>query len=54
MKTSSVLLVHPDPHQLDRIQTLLQPLTPVTSWRWEGRFLVLDGPQPMRWRPATN
>jgi DNA-binding NtrC family response regulator len=27
MKTSSVLLVHPDPQQLDRIQTLLQPLT---------------------------
>jgi len=33
---------------------LLEQLTQVTSWRWEGHMLVLVGPQPLRYRPASN
>jgi len=33
---------------------LLDKLTQVTSWRWDGRMLVLVGPQPLRYRPASN
>jgi len=32
----------------------LTSLTQVTTWRWEGVLLVLDGPQALRWRPASN
>ena len=32
----------------------LTSLTQVTAWRWEGVLLVLDGPQVLRWRPASN
>jgi heat shock protein HslJ len=35
-------------------KTLLDQLTQVTSWRWEGQMLVLVGPQPLRYRPASN
>ncbi len=35
-------------------QEFLDKLTQVTAWRWEGSILVLDGPQPLRWRPASN
>lgn len=33
---------------------LLDRLTQVTSWRWDGQLLVLVGPQPLRYRPASN
>jgi heat shock protein HslJ len=42
---------------LDRLQLdkeFLDQLTGATGWRWEGVLLVLDGPQPTRWRPSTN
>lgn len=32
----------------------LTSLTQVTAWRWEGVLLVLEGPQALRWRPASN
>ena len=32
----------------------LTSLTQVTAWRWEGVLLVLEGPQVLRWRPASN
>jgi heat shock protein HslJ len=35
-------------------KALLDQLTQVTSWRWEGQLLVLVGPQPLRYRPASN
>jgi heat shock protein HslJ len=35
-------------------KALLEQLTQVTSWRWEGQMLVLVGPQPLRYRPASN
>lgn len=35
-------------------KALLDQLTQVTSWRWEGQMLVLVGPQPLRYRPASN
>jgi heat shock protein HslJ len=35
-------------------EEFLEKLTQVTGWRWEGFILVLDGPQPLRWRPASN
>lgn len=38
--------------QMDK--EFLTSLTQVTSWRWEGFLLVLDGPQVLRWRPASN
>jgi heat shock protein HslJ len=33
---------------------LLQALSEVTNWRWQGDFLVLVGPKPLRFRLATN
>jgi heat shock protein HslJ len=39
---------------LKRDEDFLRQLTEVTSWRWEGTVLVLDGPQALRWRPASN
>lgn len=39
---------------LKRDEDFLRQLTEVTSWRWEGAVLVLDGPQALRWRPASN
>ncbi len=32
----------------------LTSLTQVNAWRWEGGLLVLEGPQVLRWRPASN
>ena len=42
------------PEQLEADKDMLVRLAQVTGWRWEGFMLVLDGPQPMRWRPASN
>ncbi len=42
------------PDRLELDKDFLTQLTQVTGWRWEGVLLVLDGPQPLRWRPATN
>ncbi|MBI4274720.1 MAG: META domain-containing protein [Rhizobiales bacterium] len=35
-------------------EELLTTLTQVTSWKWEGNLLVLLGPKPLRFRPASN
>ncbi len=35
-------------------EDLLSTLTAVTHWRWEGQLLVLDGPKPLRFHPASN
>ncbi len=35
-------------------EDFLARIMAVTSWRWEGPLLVLEGPQPLRWRPASN
>ncbi len=35
-------------------EDLLNNLTAVTSWRWDGPLLVLVGPRPLRFRPNTN
>lgn len=40
--------------RLELDKDFLTQLTQVTGWRWEGVLLVLDGPQQMRWRPASN
>ena len=42
------------PDRLDLDKDFLTQLTQVTGWRWEGFILVLEGPQPLRWRPASN
>jgi heat shock protein HslJ len=40
--------------RLELDKEFLEQLTQVVGWRWEGFILVLDGPQPLRWRPASN
>lgn len=35
-------------------EDLLNTLTAVTTWRWDGQLLVLVGPRPLRFRPASN
>lgn len=35
-------------------EELLNKLTQVTAWRWEGQLLVLVGPQLLRFRPTSN
>ena len=35
-------------------EDLLNTLTAVTKWRWDGQLLVLVGPKPLRFRPASN
>ena len=40
--------------RLDLDKDFLTQLTQITGWRWEGFILVLEGPQPLRWRPASN
>ncbi len=40
--------------RLELDKDFLTQLTQVTGWRWEGFILVLVGPQPLRWRPASN
>ncbi|HWV54925.1 META domain-containing protein [Pseudorhodoplanes sp.] len=40
--------------QLDADKEFLTKLMQVTAWRWEGFLLVLEGPEPLRWRPASN
>lgn len=42
------------PERLSMDKELLDQLTQVTSWRWEGQMLVLVGPQTLRYRPASN
>ena len=42
------------PDRLLMDKQLLDQLTQVTSWRWEGQLLVLVGPQPLRYRPTSN
>jgi heat shock protein HslJ len=40
--------------RLELDKDFLEKLVQVTAWRWEGALLVLEGPEAMRWRPATN
>jgi heat shock protein HslJ len=42
------------PAQLDADKDFLTKLMQVTAWRWEGVLLVLEGPEALRWRPASN
>jgi hypothetical protein len=35
-------------------EELLNNLTAVTNWRWDGQSLVLVGPKPLRFRPTSN
>ena len=35
-------------------EDLLNNLTAVTKWRWDGQSLVLIGPKPLRFRPTSN
>lgn len=42
------------PDQLEQDKDFLSKLMQVTGWRWEGVLLVLDGPEALRWRPASN
>ncbi len=40
--------------QLEADKDFLSKLMQVTAWRWEGVLLVLEGPEALRWRPASN
>jgi heat shock protein HslJ len=40
--------------RLEADKDFLSKLMQVTGWRWEGFLLVLEGPEPLRWRPASN
>ena len=40
--------------RLELDKDFLSKLTRITAWRWEGVLLVLDGPDALRWRPASN
>ncbi|MEW6449449.1 META domain-containing protein [Leptospira sp. severe_002] len=42
------------PNQTQGDADLLQALSEVTNWRWQGDILVLLGPKPLRFRLATN
>lgn len=42
------------PDQLEADKDVLTKLMQVSGWRWEGFLLVLDGPETLRWRPASN
>jgi heat shock protein HslJ len=42
------------PNQSQGDAELLQALSEVTNWRWQGDVLVLVGPKPLRFRLATN
>lgn len=42
------------PDQLEQDKDFLSKLMQVTGWRWEGVLLVLEGPEALRWRPASN
>ena len=43
------------PARIQADQDLLTALTQATSWRLQGDTVVLEGgPQPMKFRPATN
>jgi hypothetical protein len=35
-------------------EEFLMHLTQVTAWKWEGDLIVLIGPKPLRFRPASN
>jgi heat shock protein HslJ len=40
--------------RLSMDEDLLNALTAVTNWRWEGQSLVLVGPKPLRFHPTSN
>ena len=42
------------PAQAQGDADLLQALSEVTNWRWQGDILILVGPKPLRFRLATN
>lgn len=42
------------PEQLEADKNFLSKLMQVTTWRWEGFLLVLEGSETLRWRPASN
>ena len=42
------------PEQLEADKDFLSKLMQVTAWRWDGFLLVLEGAEPLRWRPASN
>lgn len=42
------------PPRMQADQTMLEALAQVTAWRTQGGALVLDGPTPLKFRPATN
>jgi hypothetical protein len=42
------------PAQLEADKDFLTKLMQVTAWRWDGFLLVLEGPESLRWRPASN
>lgn len=42
------------PEQLEADKDFLSKLMQVTTWRWEGFLLVLEGAEALRWRPASN
>jgi heat shock protein HslJ len=42
------------PEQLEADKDFLSKLMQVTTWRWEGFLLVLEGSETLRWRPASN
>jgi hypothetical protein len=42
------------PAQLEADKDFLTKLMQVTAWRWDGFLLVFEGPETLRWRPASN
>jgi hypothetical protein len=42
------------PDRLEADKDFLSKLMQVTAWRWDGFLLVFEGPETMRWRPASN
>ncbi|MGD9920279.1 MAG: META domain-containing protein [Pseudorhodoplanes sp.] len=42
------------PEQLEADKAFLSKLMQVTAWRWDGHLLLLEGPEMLRWRPASN
>jgi heat shock protein HslJ len=42
------------PERMQADQDLLAVLSQVTGWRSKGGALVLDGPKPLKFRPASN
>ena len=42
------------PERMQADQDLLAVFSQVTGWRLKGGALVLDGPKPLKFRPASN